>query len=320
MTAHDYLLEGGLNKKITVVGAGNVGATTAQLIAEKNLADVVLIDVVEGIPQGKALDIQEACPLWHSSSKVTGTNNYADTAGSDIVVITAGLARKPGMSRDDLLKANADIVKGVAENIAKTSPNSIIIVVTNPMDVMAQLTQKVTNFPFQRIIGMGGVLDSARMRTFIALEMNISPKDVRAMVLGGHGDLMVPLLETTTAGGEKITDVLPADKIKKIIERTKNGGAEIVGLLKTGSAYYAPAASVVEMIETIFGLKNDILPCSVYLNGEYGVKGVYTGVPVRLSSKGAGKIIEIELSDDERQGFMKSAEAVRELIKKIQDT
>lgn len=306
-----------MHKKITIVGAGNVGATTAQLIAEKNLADIVLIDIVEGIPQGKALDIQEACPLWYSSVKVTGTNNYKDTVNSNIVVITAGFTRKPGMSRDDLLKANANIIKEVAENIAKTSPQAIVIVVTNPMDAMAQLTQKITGFPYQRIIGMGGVLDSARIRTFIALELNISPKDVQAIVLGGHGDLMVPLPRLTTVKGENITDILPASKIEKIIERTKNSGAEIVGLLKTGSAYYAPAASVVEMIETIFGFKNDILPCSAYLNGEYGVKGVYSGVPVELSLKGVEKIVELELIEDEKQAFIKSAEAVKELIKKI---
>jgi malate dehydrogenase len=263
-----------MNKKITVVGAGNVGTTTAQLIAEKNLADVVLIDIVEGIPQGKALDILEACPLWHSSSSVSGTNNYDDTSGSDIVVITAGLARKPGMSRDDLLLANAKIVKGVAQNVSRTSPESIIIVVSNPMDAMAQVTQKVTAFPSSRVIGMGGVLDTARMRSFIALEANAHPKDVQAIVMGGHGDLMVPVSRLTMVGDKHITDVLPGLKIEQIIERTKNGGAEIVSYLKTGSAYYAPAASTVEMIENILGIKNETLPCSVYLNGEYGISGV----------------------------------------------
>ncbi len=306
-----------MHKKITIVGAGNVGTTTAQLIAEKNLADVVLIDIIEGIPQGKALDIQEACPLWNSPSKVTGTNNYDDTAYSDIIVITAGLARKPGMGRDDLLQANAKILKEVAENIARTSPEAVVIVVTNPMDAMTQLFQKITNFPYHKVIGMGGVLDSARMRTFIALELNVPPDDVQTIVLGGHGDLMVPLPRFTTVGGKNITDILLSSKIEKIIERTKNGGAEIVGLLKTGSAYYAPAASVVEMIETIFGLNNDILPCSVYLNGEYGVKGVYSGVPVKLSAKGVEEIIELELTDNEKKAFIKSTEAARELIKKI---
>ncbi len=309
-----------MRRKITIVGAGNVGTTTAQLVAEKNLADVILIDVVEGIPQGKALDIQEACPLWHSSVRITGTNDYEDTTNSDIVVITAGLARKPGMSRDDLLKANADIVKEVAQNIARTSPEAIIIVVTNPMDAMTQLFEKITNFPYHRVIGMGGILDSARMRTFIALELNVPPEGVQAIVLGGHGDLMVPLPRFTTVEGKNITEVLPSSKIGKIIERTKNGGAEIVGLLKAGSAYYAPAASIVEMIETIFGFKNDMLLCSVYLNGEYGVKGVYSGVPVKLSSKGVENIIELELSEDEKRAFIKSTDAVRELVKKIQDT
>ncbi len=306
-----------MHKKITIVGAGNVGTTTAQLIAEKNLADVVLIDVVEGIPQGKAIDIQEACPLWQSSVKVTGTNSYDDTANSDIIVVTAGLARKPGMSRDDLLQANARIIREVAENIARTSTQAIIIVVTNPMDAMAYLTQRVTNFPHNRVIGMGGVLDSTRMRSFIAQGLNIFPKDVQTIVLGSHGDLMVPLPRLTMAGGKRITDILSESKIKMIIERTKNGGAEIVGLLKTGSAYYAPAASVVEMIEAILGIKNDPLPCSVYLDGEYGVKGVYLGVPIRLSSRGVDKIIELELTEDENQAFIASAEAVRGLIKKI---
>lgn len=306
-----------MRKKITVVGAGNVGTTTAQLIAERDLADVALIDIVEGIPQGKALDIQEACPLWNSSARVTGTNSYDDTSGSDIVVITAGLARKPGMSRDDLLLANAKIVNGVAENIAKTSPEAIIIVVTNPMDVMAQLTQKVMGISHKRIIGMGGVLDSARMRTFISLETGITPGEIKTMVLGGHGDQMVPMPRFTTIKGKGISGILPEERLKAVIERTKNGGAEIVGLLKTGSAYYAPAASVVEMIEAIFGNKEEPLPCSVYLDGEYGIKEVYLGVPVRLSSKGIEKIIELELADDEKEALRASAEAVRGLIKKI---
>jgi malate dehydrogenase len=305
-------------KKITVVGAGNVGATTAQLIAEKNLADVVLIDIAEGIPQGKALDILEACPLWQSDSKVTGTNDYADTAGSDIVVITAGLARKPGMSRDDLLMANAKIVKGVAESIAANSPDAIIIVVSNPMDAMAQVAQSASGFPSNRVIGMGGVLDSSRMRTFIAMEANAHPKDVKAMVLGGHGDLMVPMASLTMVGDKCIADILPADKVEQIIDRTKNGGAEIVSHLKTGSAYYAPAASTVEMIENILGVKNEILPCSVYMNGEYGVSGVYVGVPVKLGAKGLEEIIIYDLTESELQALNKSAEAVEGLKEKIQ--
>lgn len=306
-----------MHKKITVVGAGNVGATTAQLIAEKNLADVVLVDIVEGIPQGKALDIQEACPLWHSSAKITGTNNYADTAGSDIVVITAGLARKPGMSRDELLQSNARVVKGSAKNIAITSPKAIIIVVTNPMDAMAHLTLKVTNFPHKKVIGMGGVLDSARMRAFIAIETGVAPDKIETMVLGSHGDLMVTLPRFTKVDGKNLTEILSQPKIEEIIRRTKNGGAEIVGLLKTGSAYFAPAASIVEMIENIFEIKNELLPCSVYLDGEYGLKGVYIGAPVRLCSTGVKEIIELELKENEKQALIASAETVKDLIRKL---
>jgi malate dehydrogenase len=306
-----------VRKKITVVGAGNVGTTTAQLIAEKDLGDVVLIDIVEGIPQGKALDIMEACPLWQSASKVTGTNKYEDTAGSDIAVITAGLPRKPGMSRDDLLQANSNIVGQVAKNIAENSPNAIIIVVTNPMDAMAQVTQKLTGFPHERVLGMGGVLDSSRMRTFIAMESGAHPRDIKAAVLGGHGDLMVPMSRLTMIGDKCITDVLPEQTIQQIIERTKNGGAEIVSHLKTGSAYYAPAASTVEMIENIFEINNETLPCSVYLKGEYGIEGVYIGVPVKLGPGGLEKIIELELNDLELEALLKSADAVRELMDKI---
>jgi malate dehydrogenase len=306
------------NKKVTVVGAGNVGATTAQLIAEKSLADVVLIDIIEGIPQGKALDMFEACPLWHSSSRVVGTNNYDDTAGSDVVVITAGLARKPGMSRDDLLKANADIVKKVAENIRDTSPEAIVVVVSNPMDAMAHVAHKVTGFPTNRVIGMGGVLDTSRMRSFISLETGVPPKEIKAMVLGGHGDLMVPIYRLTTVDGKNISDVLSEEKIKAIVERTKAGGAEIVSHLKTGSAYYAPAASTVEMIESIFGIKEETLPCSVLLNGEYGISGVYVGVPVELGPNGLEKIIELELSEEDIKALHTSADAVRELMDKLE--
>jgi len=306
-----------MNKKITVVGAGNVGTTTAQLIAEKNLADVVLIDIIEGIPQGKALDILEACPLWHSSSSVTGTNSYEDTAGSDIVVVTAGLARKPGMSRDDLLMANAKIVKEVAAEIVKASPEAIIIVVSNPMDAMAQVTLKVTGLPSNKVIGMGGVLDTSRMRSFIAMETKAHPKDVKAIVMGGHGDLMVPVSSLTMVGDKCITDVLPEATIEQIINRTKNGGAEIVSYLKTGSAYYAPAASTVEMIEAILGVKDETLPCSVFLNGEYGINGVYVGVPVKLGANGLEKVIELELTEDEKKALHASAEAVRGLMEKI---
>jgi len=306
-----------VDKKITIVGAGNVGSTTAQLIAEKGLADVVLVDIVEGIPQGKALDIQEACPIWNSPVRVKGTNDYRDTEGSDIVVITAGLARKPGMSRDDLLQANAEIVKGISERIAETSPNAIIIMVTNPMDAMAYLAYKKTGFPHRRVIGMGGVLDSTRMRSFIAMQLDIHPRNIQTIVLGGHGDQMVPIPRLTMIDGKCITDVLPVDKVNSIVERTRNGGAEIVSLLRTGSAYYAPAASVVEMIEALMGKKDALLPCSVYLDGEYGIKGVYLGVPVRLSSEGVREIVEVELTDDERVMLEGSAQAVRGLIEKL---
>ena len=305
-------------KKVTVAGAGNVGATTAQLIAEKDLADVTLIDIDDGIPRGKALDIQEACPLWHSSAKVTGTNSYDDTADSDVVVITAGLARKPGMSRDDLLHANAKIVTQVARDVAKTSPEAVIIVVTNPMDAMAHVVLHASGFPRNRVIGMGGVLDAARMRSFIALKTNAHPGDIKAIVLGGHGDLMAPAPRLTMVGDKCITDILPETEIRQIIERTKNGGAEIVGLLKTGSAYYAPAASTVEMIESVFGIKDAPLPCSVYLDGEYGISGVYVGVLVKLGPDGLQEIIEFDLAEDEKQALDASAEAVRQLIKKLQ--
>jgi malate dehydrogenase len=307
-----------MREKITVIGAGNVGTTAAQLIAERDLADVVIIDILEGIPQGKALDIQEACPLWNSSSKVTGTNSYDDTVNSDIIVMTAGLARKPGMSRDNLLQANAGIVRGVSEEISKRSPEAIMIVVTNPMDAMAQVAQKYTGFPHQRVIGMGGVLDSARMRTFISLELDVSPDSVQTMVLGGHGDLMVPLAQHTRVGGKLLSEVLPETRMNEIVERTKNGGAEIVGLLKSGSAYYAPAASVVQMIENIFGIKKDVLPCSVFVDGEYGLKGIYVGVPVRLSRSGVGEIVDFNLDDEEKKALVRSAEAVKKLIQKIQ--
>jgi malate dehydrogenase len=306
-----------MKKKITIIGAGNVGTTTAQLIAERDLADIVIIDILVGIPQGKALDVQQACPLWNSSSKVIGTNSYDDTADSDIVVMTAGLARKPGMSRDDLLQANAGIVRDASEKIAGTSPGAIMIVVTNPMDAMAQVAHKFTGFPHKRVIGMGGILDSSRMKTFITLELGVQPDSVKTMVLGGHGDLMVPLARHTKVGGKLLSDILPESGVNSLVERTRNGGAEIVGHLKTGSAYYAPAASVVEMIENIFELKKDVLPCSVYVEGEYGIKGVYVGVPVRLSRKGVDEIVEFELDEEERKALVKSAESVRGLVNKI---
>jgi len=306
-----------MDKKITIVGAGNVGSTTAQLIAEKGLADVVLIDIVEGLPQGKALDIQEACPIWNSPVRVRGTNDYRDTEGSDIVIITAGLARKPGMSRDDLLQANAEIIRKVSKSISETSPDAVIIMVTNPMDAMAYLAYKTTGFSHKKVIGMGGVLDSTRMRSFIAMELNIHPRSVKTIVLGGHGDQMVPLPRLTMIDGKCITDVLPEEKVRAIVERTRNGGAEIVGLLKTGSAYYAPAASIVEMVEALLEMNDAILPCSVYLDGEYGIKGVYLGVPVRLFREGVREVMEVELTEEEGRLLRASAEAVRSLIAKM---
>jgi len=306
-----------MKRKIAIIGAGNVGTTTAQLIAERDLADVVLVDIVDGIPQGKALDIQEACPLWNSGTKVWGTNDFKELRGSDIVVVTAGLARKPGMSRDDLLQANAEIIKDIAVKIKEINPECIIIVVTNPMDAMTQITQMVSGFPPEKVIGMGGVLDSTRMRTFIALQTGCHPEDVRALVLGGHGDLMVPLPRFTEIKGRPITEILDEGKIKEIVARTRNAGAEIVGLLKTGSAYYAPAASVVEMIENIFEIKDEVIPCSVFLRGEYGIDGVYTGWPVRLHAQGVKGIVELDLTEDEKNALVESSLAVKRLVEKI---
>ncbi|HUU50746.1 MAG TPA: malate dehydrogenase [Nitrospinota bacterium] len=303
--------------KITVVGAGNVGATTAEYIAEKELGDVVMIDILEGIPQGKGLDIFQRGPIEGYDSKVFGTNDYKDTKDSDIVVITAGLARKPGMSRDDLLFKNAGIVKEVVENVVKYSPDSILIVVTNPLDAMAQLAYKISKFPKNRVIGMAGILDTARFRTFLAMELNVSVENIHATVLGGHGDTMVPLARYSTVAGMPITELLPKDKIDKIIERTAGGGGEIVALLKTGSAFYAPAAAITEMIESILKDKKKILPCCVYLEGEYGIKGLYMGVPVKLGRDGVEEIIEIKFNQEEKEAFNKSVAAVRELVDKL---
>jgi len=303
--------------KITVVGAGNVGATTAEYIAEKELGDVVMIDILEGIPQGKGLDIFQRGPIEGYDSKVFGTNDYKDTKDSDIVVITAGLARKPGMSRDDLLFKNAEIVKEVVENVVKYSPDSILIVVTNPLDAMAQLAYKISKFPKNRVIGMAGILDTARFRTFLAMELNVSVENIHATVLGGHGDTMVPLARYSTVAGMPITELLPKDKIDKIIERTAGGGGEIVALLKTGSAFYAPAAAITEMIESILKDKKKILPCCVYLEGEYGIKGLYMGVPVKLGRDGVEEIIEIKFNQEEKEAFNKSVAAVRELVDKL---
>jgi len=306
-----------MKKKISVIGAGNVGATTAQLIVQSGIADVVLFDIVEGMPQGKALDMAEASPLWNSSATIRGTSRYADTAGSDLVVVTAGLARKPGMSRNDLLHANADIIRGVCVEIAKYSPNSIIIIVTNPMDVMAQLAWKTTEFSCRRVMGMGGVLDASRLTAFLAWELQVSPEDIEATVLGGHGDDMLPLPRFTTVKGIPLTELLPKKKIDSLIDRTRNGGAEIVSLLKAGSAYYAPAASTFQMVKSILLDEKRLLPCAAFLNGEYGLKDIYMGVPVILGETGVEKIVEVKLTKEERAQFRKSCESVRKLIKNL---
>jgi malate dehydrogenase len=303
--------------KITVVGAGNVGASVAQYAVEKELGDVVLVDVIEGVPQGKALDLLQAGPIHRYDSTLVGSNSYDETANSDIVVITAGLARKPGMTRDDLLFKNAEIVGSVVEQVVSRSKGAILILVTNPLDAMVQLAWKKSGFPPQRVIGMAGILDSSRFRTFIARELDVSVENVTAFVLGGHGDTMVPLPRYSTVAGIPITDLLPPDKIQALVTRTANGGAEIVGLLKTGSAYYAPAAATVEMVEAILKDKKKILPCAAYCDGQYGVKGLYVGVPVKLGRSGVEQIIEITLLPEEQAAFNKSAAAVRELVEKL---
>jgi malate dehydrogenase len=303
--------------KITVVGAGNVGASVAQYTIEKELGDVVLVDVVEGIPQGKALDLLQAGPIHRYDSLVTGSNGYDETAGSDVVVITAGLARKPGMTRDDLLFKNAEIVGSVVEQITARSKDAILVLVTNPLDAMVQLAWKKSGFPSRRVVGMAGVLDSARFRTFIARELNVSVENVTAFVLGGHGDTMVPLPRYSTVAGIPITDLLPKEKIDALVTRTANGGAEIVNYLKTGSAYYAPAASAVEMVEAILKDKKKILPCAAYLDGQYKTRGLYVGVPVKLGRGGVEEIIEIQLTPEEQAAFDRSAAAVRELVDKL---
>ncbi|MBL8141641.1 MAG: malate dehydrogenase [Acidobacteria bacterium] len=302
-----------MNRKVTVVGSGNVGATAARSIADKELADVVLVDILEGVPQGKGLDMLEACPVEGSDSRVIGSNDYADTANSDVVVITAGIARKPGMSRDDLLNTNYNVMKQVTEQIIKHSPNCIIVPVTNPLDAMCQAVFKLSGFPRERVIGMAGVLDSARMRAFIAEALHVSVENTHAFVLGGHGDTMVPLPRYSTVAGIPITELMDKATIDAICTRTANGGAEIVKLLKTGSAYYAPASAAVEMVEAILKDKKKILPCSVYLKGEYGINDLFVGVPVKLGAKGVEQIIEITLTDDEKAALMKSAASVKEL-------
>ena len=299
--------------KITVVGAGNVGATTAQRLAEKELAKlVVMVDVVEGVPQGKALDQWESAPIEGFDTRVIGTNGYDETAGSDIVIVTAGIARKPGMSRDDLLNTNAGIVKQVSEQIKRTSPSAIIIMVSNPLDVMCYVAKKVTGFPRERVLGMAGVLDTARYRSFLAEALDVSVEDIQAMVLGGHGDTMVPLISYTTVSGIPVTQLMDKKTLNAIVDRTRNGGAEIVKFLKTGSAYYAPSAASVQMAEAIVLDKKRVLPCAAWLEGEYGMSGLFLGVPCKLGRKGLEQIIEVELTSKERLDLGKSAEAVKE--------
>jgi malate dehydrogenase len=303
-----------MRKKVTIVGSGNVGATTAHWIASKELADVVLIDIIEGVPQGKGLDLLEAMPIEKRDSYITGTNDYKDTAGSDIVVITAGIPRKPGMSRDDLLNTNYNIMKAVVGEVVKYSPGCILIVVSNPLDAMAQAAYKLSGFPRERVVGMAGVLDSARFRAFIADELKVSVENVTAFVLGGHGDTMVPLPRYSTVAGIPITELIEKSRLEALVQRTRDGGAEIVKYLKTGSAYYAPSAAATEMVEAILKDKKKILPCAAYLQGEYGISGLYVGVPVKLGAKGIEQIIEIKLTAEEKAGLDKSAAAVKELV------
>jgi malate dehydrogenase len=307
-----------MRKKVTVVGGGFVGSTTAQRIHDAGLADVVLTDILEGVPAGKALDMAESGPILGSDAQASGistaSGDYAGTENSDIIVITAGFPRKPGMSRDDLLKANYDVIKGVVEAVVKLSPNAILIIVTNPLDAMAQAAFKISKLPKGRVIGMAGVLDSARMSTFVARELGVSVENVHSFVLGGHGDDMVPLTRYSTVAGIPLPELIPAEKLEAIVTRTRKGGAEIVNLLKTGSAYYAPSAAVVEMVEAILKDKKKILPCAAYLEGEYGISGLFVGVPVKLGAKGIEQIIEIKLRPEEKAALDKSAASVRELV------
>lgn len=303
-----------MRQKITVVGAGNVGATLAQRLAERDYADVVLVDIVEGMPQGKALDIMESGPILGFDSLVTGTNSYEETKGSSIVIITSGLPRKPGMSRDDLVLANAKIVTSVVRSVATHSPNAILIVVSNPVDAMAQLALRVSGFPRERVLGMGGVLDTGRFATFLAEAAHTSVHDVSAYVLGGHGDSMVPIVGMTSIAGIPVEQVLPKEKVAEIVQRARNGGAEIVNLLKTGSAYYAPSAASLQMVDAIVLDQKRVLPATVYLDGEYGISGVYTGVPVRLGSKGLEAVVTVPLTSEESAAVRKSADAVREVV------
>ena len=305
--------------KISIIGAGNVGATCAHWAASKELADIVLVDIpaVEGMPQGKALDLFESTPIAGVDCKITGATNYEPTTDSDVVIVTAGIARKPGMSRDDLINTNTKIVKEVAENVAKHAPNAVMIVVSNPLDAMVYVAWKASGFPTQRIVGQAGVLDTARYRSFLAMEVGCSVEDVQALLLGGHGDDMVPLKRYTFAGGIPITQLVKPDRLEEIIKRARNGGAEIVGLLKTGSAYYAPAAATVQMAEAIIKDKKRILPCAAYCEKEYGIGGYFVGVPCVLGTRGVEKVIEIELDDEERKMFNASVEHVKELVKVV---
>lgn len=306
-----------MRRKVTVVGAGNVGATTAQRIAERGLADVVLVDVVEGLPQGKALDMAESAPVLGFDADVTGANDFGPCEGSDVVVVTAGLARRPGMSRDDLLTRNVEIVGGIADQVKTRAPGSILMVVTNPLDVMTTLVWKRTGFDVRRVMGMAGVLDTARFRAFIAMELGVSVKDVQALVLGGHGDSMVPLARYCTVAGIRLQDLLAADRIDALIERTRNGGAEIVALLKTGSAYYAPSAAVAEMVEAVLLDERRILPVAAYLDGQYGIEGVFVGVPAKIGAAGVEDVLELELTDEELASLRASASHVTEMVERL---
>jgi malate dehydrogenase len=306
-----------MKNKVSIIGAGMTGSTTAHWLAEREISDIVLVDVVEGMPQGKALDLQEALPVIGKDALITGTNDYEATAGSDIVVITAGLPRKPGMSRDDLLFANADIVRKATEETIRRSPDAIYVVLTNPLDVMAYLTMKVAGVEPHRVVGQAGVLDSARMRTFVALELGVSVENVHCYVLGGHGDEMVPLTRVSNVAGIPLEDILPRERLDAIVERTRKGGGEIVSLLKTGSAYYAPAAAIAQMVEAILKNKHLVVPASAYLQGEYGLNDIFFGVPVQLGRRGVEKILEYKLSDSEREALEKSAAGVKENIAKL---
>ena len=302
-----------MDKKVTVIGAGNVGATAAQRLAEKELSDVVLVDIIEGVPQGKSLDLAQAAPIEKHDAHLTGANAYDATAGSDVIIITAGIPRKPGMSRDDLLSTNAGIVKKVTAEVAGRSPQAVLIIVSNPLDAMCHVAFDASQFPKQRVIGMAGVLDSARFRAFIAMELKVSVENTHAFVLGGHGDTMVPLARYSTVAGIPITELMPPERIEALIQRTRNGGAEIVSLLKTGSAYYAPASAAVEMTESILKDKKKILPCAAYLEGEYGIRDLFIGVPVKLGTNGVEQVVEIKLTAEENAALQKSAAAVQEL-------